>query len=213
MRRLEMKGAAEVSLMRAAKPIFIAVVLVSMTTFSGCIGLVVSRELMEQVRGVPETEDAVLVYSFDHVFDSTDPEDIIFHPEPHQIRIDSEVKEIQVFFRVQMDFSEIAGFETGNLTSTVRYVHAMLWEPGANKNTDTPYWEENATTDRYPPLQRFSPPFELGVWELEVDAQGYGLDTPIDQISFHDEFEVSVSVIRPCIEFPERADPDECIPV
>jgi hypothetical protein len=208
-----MKGAAERSLMRAAKPIFLAVILLSMSTFSGCIGLVVSRELMERVRGVPETQEAVVVYGFDHVFDSIDPADIIFHPPPHQIRIDSEVKEIQIFFRVQMDFSEIAGFETGNLTSTVRYVHAMLWEPGANKNTDTPYWEENATTDRYPPLQRFSPPFELGVWELEVDAQGYGWDTFVDQASFHDEFEVSVSVIRPCIEFPERADPDECIPV
>ncbi len=208
-----MKGAVEGSLMRAAKPLFLAAILLSMSLFSGCIGLVASRELMEWNRGVPETKDEVVVFGFDRVFDSTDPADIIFHPQPHQIRIDSEVKEIQVFFRVQMDFSEIAGVETSNLTSTVRYVHAMLWEPGANKNTDTPYWEENATTDRYPPLQRFSPPFEFGVWELEVDAQGYGLDTPIDQISFHDEFEVSVSVIRPCIEFPERADPDECIPV
>jgi hypothetical protein len=184
-----------------------------MSILPGCLGLVVSRELMEWNRGVPETDEVVDVYGFDHIFDSTDPQDIIFNPAPSEIRIDNEVKEMRIFFRVKMDLSDIAGIQTNNITNTVRYVHAKLWEPGANKNTDEPFWQDNATSDRYPPVQRKYPPFTPGVWELEVSAQGYGLDLPIDQISFHDEFEVSVSIVRPCIEFPERADPNECIPI
>ena len=199
--------------MRGLRAGLLALILLSMSILPGCLGLVVSRELMEWNRGVPETDEVVDVYGFDHIFDSTDPQDIIFNPAPSEIRIDNEVKEMRIFFRVEMDFSDIAGIQTNNITNTVRYVHAKLWEPGANKNTDEPFWQDNATSDRYPPVQRKYPPFTPGVWELEVSAQGYGLDLPIDQISFHDEFEVSVSIVRPCIEFPERADPNECIPI
>jgi len=199
--------------MRGLRAGLLALILLSMSILPGCLGLVVSRELMEWNRGVPETDEVVDVYGFDHIFDSTDPQDIIFNPAPSEIRIDNEVKEMRIFFRVKMDLSDIAGIQTNNITNTVRYVHAKLWEPGANKNTDEPFWQDNATSDRYPPVQRKYPPFTPGVWELEVSAQGYGLDTPIDQISFHDEFEVSVSIVRPCIEFPERADPNECIPI
>ena len=206
--------------MRARLAFLMTMLLFSTTMFSGCIGLVASRELMEQYRGVPEREEVVNPYVFSHKFDSSNPEDIIFNPSPHSIDIDSEVKEMRVFFRVQMPYSEVAGVDTGNITSTVRYVHAILWEPGANKNTDTPFWEENATTDRYPPMKRFYPPFEEGVWELEVKAQGYGVDIA-GAVSFHDEFEVSLSVYRPCIMFPEDIDiqdTDEeasakCVPV
>lgn len=199
--------------MRGLRAGLLALILLSMSILPGCLGLVVSRELMEWNRGVPETDEVVDVYGFDHIFDSTDPQDIIFNPAPSEIRIDNEVKEMRIFFRVKMDLSDIAGIQTNNITNTVRYVHAKLWEPGANKNTDEPFWQDNATSDRYPPVQRKYPPFTPGVWELEVSAQGYGLDLPIDQISFHDEFEVSVSIVRPCIEFPERADPNECIPI
>ena len=200
-------------MMGQAKPLVLLVLLLMLSTsVSGCIGLVASRELMEWTRGVPETDDKVQAYGFNHTFESTNL-DTIFNPPPQEIQFDSEVKSIRIYFKVVMDFSEIAGVDTNNLTSTVRYVHARLWEPGADKNVDEPFWQENATSDRYPPQQRFYPPFEVGTWELEVEAQGYGLTTPVDQISFHDEFEVTVSVVRPCIQFPERADPDECIPV
>lgn len=183
------------------------------TSLSGCLGLVMSREIMEWNRGEPTEDRVAVVYQFNHTFDSTDPQDIIYNPEPAAIRVDSEVKEIQIYFRVQMDWSEIAGFETNNLTGNVRYVHARLWQPGADKNTDEPYWEDNATTDKYPPMKRYHPPFEEGVWELEVEAQGYGMTTPIDQISFHDEFDVSVTLIRPCVKYPENAESGECIPI
>ncbi|MDP6742320.1 MAG: hypothetical protein QF807_03340 [Candidatus Thalassarchaeaceae archaeon] len=199
--------------MRARLALVLALLCFSTSMLSGCIGLVASRELMEWNRGVPDTDQVTIPYSFEHTFDSTNPEDIIHNPEPKQISVDLEVKEMRVFFRVQMPYSEIGGIDTANVTSTVRYVHAKLWEPDANKNTDTPFWEENTTTDHYPPMKRFYPPFDEGVWELEVRAQGYGWTSPVDQLSFHDEFEVSVSVVRPCILFPELEGNDECIPV
>nr|MBC8437927.1 hypothetical protein [Euryarchaeota archaeon] len=145
-RRFQMKWAPQVCLMRGAKPILLAVILLSMSFSSGCIGLLAGRELMEWTRGVPEREEVVDVYGFDHTHQRpllADPSDVIFNPEPRQIRIDSEVKEMRIFFRVEMDFSEVAGFETGNFTNAVRYVDAKLWEPGANKLTDEPYWQEN----------------------------------------------------------------------
>ncbi len=193
--------------------VYLTILLFFSSSLSGCLGLVVSRELMEWTRGVPETDDRVQAFGFNHTFDSADPSDILYNPQPHMIPIDGEVKEMRIFFRVQMDFSEVAGMETNNFTSAVRYVHARLWEPDANKNTETPFWEENATTEKYPPVQRLFPPFKEGVWELEVEAQGYGFDTPIEQFSFHDEFEVSVSIVRPCIVFPEAGPDDECVPV
>ena len=199
--------------MRRPVALLLLLVLVLSTSFSGCLGLVLSREMMEWSRGPPTENRVVTVYQFNHTFDSTDPADIIFNPEPASIRIDSEVKELRIYFRVQMDWSEIAGFETNNLTGNVRYVHARLWLPDTDKNSDQPFWENNATSDKYPPMQRYYPPFEDGVWELEVEAQGYGVTTPVDQLSFHDEFDVSVSVVRPCIEFPELAESGECIPV
>jgi len=200
--------------MRQVKPVVMLILMLLLSSsLSGCIGLVASRELMEWTRGVPTTEDKIVPYAFNHTFDSTEIEAIIHNPPPKEIQFDPEVKEIRIFFRVVMDFSEIGGIDTNNLTSTVRYVHARLWEPGADKNIDEPFWQDNATSDRYPPLKRFYPPFEAGIWELEVEAQGYGLTTPVDQISFHDEFEVSVSVVRPCILFPERANPEDCVPV
>jgi len=199
--------------MRQVKPVVMLILTLLLTSsLSGCIGLVASRELMEWTRGVPETDEKTQAYQFNHTFESTNL-DTFFNDPPKEIEFDSEVKSIRIYFRVVMDFSEIGGIDTNNLTSTVRYVHARLWEPGADKNVDEPFWQENATSDRYPPQQRFYPPFEVGTWELEVEAQGYGLTTIVDQISFHDEFEVSVSVVRPCILFPERANVDDCVPV
>ncbi|PXY71086.1 MAG: hypothetical protein CXX83_00760 [Methanobacteriota archaeon] len=200
--------------MRQVKPVVMLILtLLLSSSLSGCIGLVASRELMEWTRGVPKTEDKVVPYSFNHTFDSTELEAIIFNPAPKEIQFDSEVKEIRIFFRVVMDCPPAPIIDCSNFTSAVRYVHARLWEPGANKNVDEPFWQDNATSDRYPPLKRFYPPFEAGTWELEVEAQAYGLTTPVDQISFHDEFEVSVSVVRPCILFPERANEEDCVPV
>jgi hypothetical protein len=199
--------------MRQVKPVVMLILMLLLSSsLSGCIGLVASRELMEWTRGAPTTDDKVEVYSFNHIFDSTELQAIIHTPAPEEIQFDSEVKEIRIFFRVVMDCPAPI-IDCSNVTGEVRYVHARLWEPGADKNIDEPFWQDNATSDRYPPLKRFYPPFEAGTWELEVEAQGYGLTTPIDQISFHDEFEVSVSVVRPCILFPERANPEDCVPV
>lgn len=182
---------------------------------SGCLGLVATRELMEWSRGTPTTSEQTESYSFQHTFssNSTELEAIIHRPAPQDILFDEQVKEISIYFRVQMDLDEIGEFGLNNLTGSIRYVHARLWEPGANINTDEPFWEENATSDHYPPIERRYAPFKPGVWVLEVEAQGYGLTAPIEQFSFHDEFEVIVNVVRPCILYPEQPRGTECVPV
>ena len=182
---------------------------------SGCLGLVATRELMEWSRGTPTTSEQTESYSFQHTFssNSTELEAIIHRPAPQDILFDEQVKEISIYFRVQMDFDEVGEFGLNNFTGSIRYVHARLWEPGANPNTDEPFWEENATSDHYPPIERRYAPFKPGVWVLEVEAQGYGLTAPIEQFSFHDEFEVIVNVVRPCIIYPEQPLGAECVPL
>tara|TARA_B100001750_G_scaffold248275_1_gene277957 strand:+ start:2904 stop:3503 length:600 start_codon:yes stop_codon:yes gene_type:complete len=199
--------------MRARLALVLAMLCFSTSLLSGCIGLVASRELMELNRGVPEIDNQMVQYKIENTFDSTEIEAIIFNPEPLIIKIDSEVSEMKVLFRVEIPYSTLAGVDISNFTSEVRYVHARLWEPGANKNTDSPFWEDNATKTYYPQPKKFYPPFEEGAWELEVEAQGYGWTSPVDQLSFHDNFEVSVTLTSPCTIFPESADTGECTPI
>ena len=204
-------------LLMVRRRLWVSIVLLTLllSSTSGCLGLVATRELMEWSRGTPRTSEQTESYSFQHTFNSnsTELEAIIHRPAPQDILFDEHVKEISIYFRVQMDFDEIGEFGLNNFTGSVRYVHARLWEPGANFNTDEPFWEENATSDHYPPTEPFYGPFTPGVWMLEVEAQGYGLDTPIAQVSFHDEFEVIVNVVRPCIVYPEKSPGDTCVPL
>ena len=52
--------------------------------------------------------------------------------------------------------------------------------------------------------------FILGEWDLVVEARGYGITAPVDQLSFHDHFEVYATITKPCIRFPEIDDVGEC---
>ena len=60
---------------------------------------------------------------------------------------------------------------------------ASLWEPGEYPS-GTPFWTERTTSNyeqtRFRYVNEASSPFETGNWQLTVDAQGIGIETPVD---------------------------------
>ena len=44
--------------------------------------------------------------------------------------------------------------------------------------------------------------FIEGTWILEVEARGWGITTPVEQLSFHDSFELYATITKPCVHFP-----------
>ena len=101
----------------------------------------------------------------------------------------------------------------GNETNELRYVEARLWAPGTQSSGGDPFWEVRATQDY--PLERFEwtdleSDFIEGSWTLEVEARGYGMTAPIEQLSFHDHFDLYATITKPCVHFPQAHDDGEC---
>lgn len=44
--------------------------------------------------------------------------------------------------------------------------------------------------------------FIEGTWVLEVEARGWGVTTPVEQLSFHDSFDLYATMTKPCVHFP-----------
>ena len=178
-------------------------------SLSGCLTLVVGREIMEGARGTPTIEDTSMAYDLSHEFTSTEFS-AIAHGNQTVIPIDETVSEVIVHFGVQLSYDDVGGVGLENFTAGQRYVEAWLYPPGESPNGN-PWWHERTEEDFAQNRSRWADQqFESGDWLLEVDAMGYGVDAPIDSLSFHDTFELRVTVIRPCVIFPET--PDVCTP-
>ena len=59
-------------------------------------------------------------------------------------------------------------------------------------------------------MNEASSPFETGDWQLTIDAQGIGIETPVDILDVYDSFTVYVTVTRPCVHFDEVHEDGEC---
>jgi len=175
-------------------------------TTPGCLGLVVSREMMEDLRVDPSHRNQEVTVGWSYEFDLDNLSSAQYH-NTSDIPIDYTVQDIIVIFRAEFPYN----FQ--NVTGDLRYVHARLWEPGVRDGGGTPFWELRVTEDQPQIRERWevgSEPFTSGDWMLEVEAQGYGIDAPIELASFHDQFDVYVTVIRPCVHFAEVHAADEC---
>ncbi len=161
---------------------------------SGCLALVTTRELLESMRDEPEESSITMKYSLNHTFEDISPTPYFGSKE---IIINETVSEIKIYFRASMAFAD----QTENLPlDSVRYVNARLLT--AN---NTEFWSINATnTTRPPEIREFAPFTGLGTWKLEVDARGYGADVVIQE--FYDEFLVQVTVVRECTNYATEKD-------
>ena len=188
------------------------VLLMSMATLStGCLGLVLQREIMEDMREPPETILREQAIGFDHTFTSTGLDSTDYYNES-SIQIDSSVQSMSISFRAQMPLSETFESLIGNETNLIRYVDAKLWSPGSKSAGSEPFWEIRVTQDHS--LERWDYTgmnFQEGIWILEVDARGYGWEPGIEQLTAKDHFDVFVTITKPCIRFAEIHDSDDCI--
>jgi hypothetical protein len=173
--------------------------LVVSTVSAGCLGLVMQREIMESLRDDPEVINKEESTHWDVTFDSDSIEAIQYTNET-PIEFDETVSKLTIVFRAQFPYSSILEQVVPNGTNEYRYVEVRVWEPGVKAAGGNPYWEVKATQDY--PLERFEfSDLVNGNWLVEIDARGYGWDSPVDQASFHDHFDMSLTITKPCVRW------------
>ena len=187
----------------------VGILLISMFS-TGCLALPVQRELMESWRDPPVLLDKPIQAGWSHSFDTGATLDSVIFQAETELVFDETVAKLEITFRAQLPWSDQIEEIIGNDTNEVRYVEARMWEPGTKSSGGEPFWELRVTKDY--PLDRFQwpGPFEEGNWILEVEARGYGITTPVDQASFHDQFDLLATITMPCVRFPQTHDQGEC---
>ena len=187
----------------------IALLLLSMLS-SGCMALSMQREIIESWRDPPVQIDKEVTAGWSETFDTGATLDSVIYENETEILFDETVSELTINFRVQFPYSSTIEDFIGNDTNELRYVEAKLWEPGTKAAGGDPFWEVRATQDY--PLERFEwrTDFIEGVWILEVEARGYGVTAPVEQLSFHDHFDLFATITKPCVRFPQSHELGEC---
>jgi|TARA_B100001540_G_scaffold128160_1_gene114298 hypothetical protein len=195
--------------MRTPLTVFSLLVMLFFSTISaGCMGLVMQREIMEDMRDEPFVINREEAYLWDVTFNSDSLESVQYTNQT-QIVFDETVSKLSITFRAQFPYSSILEEVVPNSTNEYRYVEVRVWEPGVKESGGNPFWEVKATQDY--PLERFEfSELSNGNWLVEIDARGYGFDSPIEQASFHDQFDVSVTITKPCVHFAEIHDSGDC---
>ena len=181
--------------------------LVFSTISAGCMGLVMQREIMEDLREEPFPISKDESYFWDVTFNSDTLESVQYTNQT-EIVFDDTVSKLTITFRAQFPYSSILEDVIPNGTNEYRYVDAKIWEPGVKESGGNPYWEVRATQDY--PLERFEfSDLVNGNWLVEIEARGYGNDL-IDVASFHDHFDMTVTITKPCVHFEEIHEIGEC---
>ncbi len=193
------------------KTLVVLVILLTSTLTSGCLGLALQREVMESWREPPSTFPKEETFGWDHTFESSGVEAAEPFEREELILFDESVTELIITFRAQFPWSSQIEDVIGNETNEFRYVEVRLWEPGVKESGGDPFWEVRATKD-YPQTPFVLGDGELmqGNWLFEVEARGYGITAPIEQLSFHDSFDVYLTITRPCVQFAEVHGEGEC---
>ncbi len=187
----------------------LAILMIS-TTLTGCLGLTIQREFMEDLREPPKVSNREETVGFAYTFESNSLDSVLYTNETI-IDFDETISLLVIDFRAQLPYSSVIDEIVGNETNEYRYVHAKLWKPGVRESGGVPFWEVKATQDF--PQQKFQfPQSDLisGPWIFEVEARGYGVTAPIDQASFYDYFDTYATITKPCVIFEESHDFGEC---
>ena len=192
-----------------------ALLFVSMA-LPGCLSLVLGREMMEGARGAPTVSNTAIPYdlSLTFVINTSDSNFVtqVTENKYAQIPIDHTVQIIIINFETNMRNEDLIPDEFDEREVHVR----LLWcdDSGANCDESDPIYEVLANNGSYPQtrteLDRLDPKFKDGLWELTVEGRGVGWNTGVSIIDSQDSWSLRVTVIRPCLTFPET--PDVCTP-
>jgi len=193
----------------ASKALSLAALLILSMLSSGCLALSIQREIIEDWREHPVHIDKEVTSGWSETFDTGATVESVIYQNETVIQFDETVSELTINFRAQFPYSSTIEELIGNDTNEIRYVEARLWQPNTKGEGD-PFWEVRATKDH--PLERFEwrTDFIIGDWILEVEARGYGVTAPVEQLSFHDHFDLYATITKPCVRFPQSHEPGEC---
>ena len=208
-KRVEDIGSSPDAMGVAPKPVFLISILMASTLTSGCLALSVQREIMESWREEPVDIDKDVTVGWSETFETgTELNSVLYQNETNLI-FDETVSKLVINFRAQFPYSGTVEDLFPNGTNEVRYVEAKLWQPNTKNAGGDPFWEVRATQDY--PGERFewNTDFVDGTWVLEVEANGWGISTPIEQLSFHDSFDLYATITKPCVHFPHSHDVNE----
>ena len=189
--------------------LIVALLLVSMLS-TCCLALPIQRELMESWRDQPIHLDIPAQAGWPVSFDLWTSLATVMYPHETELALYEHFATPTIIVRAQLPWYPQIDVFIGNDTNQVRYVEARMWEPDAISSGGEPFWEQRATKDS--PLDRFewAGPFVQGKWILEVEARGYGVTAPIEQVSFHDQFDLFATITKPCVRFPQTHAQGEC---
>ena len=157
---------------------------------SGCLGLLQSREYMEQLRGGVVLDTAIETTVVEHAFTNAE----INAEWNEQFTIDEEVTKIGVYFKTEM-----AGEIIRELLPEVfdfREVSVEIRDPAG----EVRYNATHDTTKTAPYLliePDFDGRFASGEWDIFITGTGGGI------VSEQDNFLLSVDVTRTCTIYPQ----------
>lgn len=171
---------------------FLLVMTLLLGSFSGCLGLLQSREWLEDRRDAPVFETKTDSYKEIKVFNN------LFEWEAYTnttfIPIDDSVSEISIYRKVQITGTE----DIGCFESFTRYVRAELYTPSNNLAWSIDVCKDlGASTDPLS-MEEGSTTFESGNWRLEINARGGGLQNT----ALQDNFQVDINIKRTCLTYP-----------
>ncbi len=166
------------------------------------MALSLQREIMESWREAPEKIDQDVTVGWSETFETGTELDSVLYTNTTNLVFDDTVSSLVINFRAQFPYSSTLEDLIGNETNQVRYVEARLWQPGTQQSGGDPFWEIRATQDYPGERWDWQIDFVDGTWVLEVEARGWGVTTPVEQLSFHDSFDLYATMTKPCIHFP-----------
>ena len=194
--------------MRTGLTVFSLLLMLFFSTISvGCMGLVMQREIMEDMREEPFVINKDESFFWEVIFTSESLDlDSVQYTNETPIDFDDTISKMSITFRAEFPYSTLLDLNESN---ELRYIEVRVWEPGVKESGGNPYWEVRATQDY--PLERFDfSDLAIGKWTVEIDARGYGADLPLEQLSFHDYFEMTLTITKPCVQFAEIHQNDDC---
>ena len=171
-----------------------------LSSLSGCLGLLQARETIEGMR------DPVREVSYPDKVDMTHTfTTISIQPYSNftSFPIDDAVERIEIYFKVTMSGSDQVSCFDQALSSELRYVRAEVTAPSG-----TVIWSQDVCQDVSPTVDKFEPDpvFELGDWELNVAARGWGETTAG---VLQDNFIIVITITRVCQQYPLESPCDE----
>jgi len=165
--------------------IIAAIVLLTTSMLSGCMGLILARESIEELREPAIPSIRYEKISISQVWDTVEA-------QPFSSRqtfiVDDSTNRISIYLKVN--------FNAPPILNQSQYVRASLTDAEG-----VVQWQEDVSSDYEPTEKQLlpAPSFAKGEWVLNVEARGYG-ESFVNQIK--DEFSLRVTVEKSCIQYP-----------